>query len=369
VWQVALIGHTTAMKPIAISTPRPATFAARIVSVCLLVLPLALVACNSGKTSKPAPVLAKSTSGIWTTLGGVPLIVSLGSSSDSSASSGNAVSNAPARLVLEENSSGIAGKLIFLGKRNLATGTVIVPDYTITAVGSRSGDTVTLNANDGPYVSYKLVGQPSDKDFVAEVTGTKRLQDGTGINSTWFWRFVKDAPEPTLGLPKIWTFGAKTAKVPKGGGTIELQWFVDNAEKLEISSDGSAPTEYSPDSTGTKGIFIGKNTTLTLKTSNRIGTSTSQTTIEVATGDQASIDSFTATPNVLESGGGLVRLQWVAKDASNIKLLIGNERPYDVTGLSEKWIEIKQSTPIVLLATSSDPNLPVAAITTAVTVK
>ncbi len=112
--------------------------------------------------------------------------------------------------------------------------------------------------------------------------------------------------------PVISSLSADKISLPFGGGAVQLSWTTERATNLSL--DGADVTGLT-----TKTLTISSSSTFVLSASNAGGSVTQSITVAVAPAPPV-ISSFTATPNTLAFGGGMVTLAWTNENSTSLSI-------------------------------------------------
>jgi len=115
------------------------------------------------------------------------------------------------------------------------------------------------------------------------------------------------------GPPRIIRFSATPITI-SSGQISTLLWVVENADKVNITGIGDASLS------GAQDLSPAQTTQYTLTATNRFGTATAQTTINVNVIAPTKIVSFTADPPVSPSAGSKVNLTCMTTGATNVMI-------------------------------------------------
>src|SRR5688572_20960798 len=104
------------------------------------------------------------------------------------------------------------------------------------------------------------------------------------------------------------------------GATTALSWDVTDADTVKITATPGGEVVNTPNNTGSQtSPAIGDNTMFTLEASNGEGSVSRTISVLVTKADNPTIDSFTATPEMVASGGAVV-LAWETSDATSVDI-------------------------------------------------
>ena len=118
--------------------------------------------------------------------------------------------------------------------------------------------------------------------------------------------------------PTIASLTATPAALPAGGGPVVLAWASGEAATLAIDNGRGDVSDVSGSTSKT--VAVSANTTFTLTATNAAGTVTRSTAVSVAALAAPTIESFSAAPASLPTGGGSVTLSWASTGASTLSI-------------------------------------------------
>ncbi len=119
-----------------------------------------------------------------------------------------------------------------------------------------------------------------------------------------------------VNLPDIVSFTCSPSPVPYPGGSVTLSWNVTGAISLSIDNGVGV---VNPPTSGSTVVTVTTTTTFTLTATGPSGSTTKACPVPVE-GPGPHINSFTATPSVLPTTGGLVMLAWDVTGATEVRV-------------------------------------------------
>ncbi len=196
-----------------------------------------------------------------------------------------------------------------------------IVSFTCTSPLPFGGGPVTLawNVNGAVTVSIDnnvgVVNPPTSGSTSVNVTGsttfTLTATGSTGSSN----RATKECLVVVNALT-ISSFTATPSILPVGGGPVTLAWNVKAATSLSIDNGVGQVT---PVDVGSKVVQVTTTTTFMLTATNANGSSTATVGVTVPKTPPV-INSFTATPSSLPTGGGQVKLAWDVTGANSLSI-------------------------------------------------